>query len=482
MGVRRIAVVVGGLVAAVFGSVVVYAQTGAVSYPLARAIEATVRQAMARNGYDASDPLVGITVAAVSDGAAAAIQAVGGSGWAAATYGLLLGDLLPEGHQLGKPGSGGGGATGTWGDVCDFDLKFDVDGNLIIPAAPLMPSLGTVLDEPAYGADVTVGGVYTPFLADNPQGAALWWAHLMNSRNGWSPEQYLGVWRETPNSSGATYHFSHPSFVGPGGNTISNPQTLVGVGLSGVYKTIWSNGGQDMVNCPESPQTGGDFHFYLEGVSSTRYTDCIWYAPETDLSPTGYVYPRNVIWPRVYLSEFPVGAVGALSACALDDALIAELAEGLWEKAAEKAGYSGAPPVDVASTDVRHGGQEPLVSDLAEKPAEGLPGDTTEGTEPPDYGEGPEEPPVGGEGPDYDPTVSVPDPVAADIDWWPDLPTIELDFGSPACPTYPLVISDWGWDLVVDSHCQLIEDNRAMIGSIMMLLFSVGGVLIVLRA
>lgn len=453
------------------------AQTAPPTSSVNQAVSNTLSEAIKQQYSQMTVPEVNGAISAIKAANANLFNSTCGAGktWLCMAIYLDVPKPLPIGKSPRGGSFGGGGATGSWEaqDPCeDFDFRIDPSGKLVVPTiklqggGPLRYNRGsTDPGTPSYWAQPQPGTVY----ADNRDAAALWWYHDTNKtrpKAGW-----IGAYKkETNQSTGAV------SYRG-GSVAYYNGPTLVDATTSLVTPSGPSLGGLSASNagsrdCPESSSTGGNFDFYW----TAGYT-CTWYAPNYGLSRSGYMYADEASLPLSESLNWPKLAPDHLRACKLDPALIKALAEKLWQKAG---GYPGVPaPKSVCNDCVKTGGEDPHVEDLDGPPD--LP-EPTDNNPPPSPDPTPTPTPTATPTESVGEPPSVADPVAPEIDWWPDLPTISLSFGNPECPTYDMSVPQFGWVATLDSHCPLIDANRAAIGVIMMLMFSVGSILIVLRA
>lgn len=397
------------------------------------------------------------------------------------TMACLALKYLTDGLKLTKNGGSGwagGGATGTWNDECDFAIEFDAAGNLLIPAlaagsGPLMIGTDywkhTSSQGDRWSAHMLGGGSYQ--------------AHRFNiaTRDTTTDKRYYyGIGFFKPGTSGttgwracSTAHYETNGTYRPSG-CIWLPTTA---------GTAWGIAGTGLTQagyrpCPEGGTASGDVYYYTAGGSGP----CTAYVPMSEGAPGVYKgFALNAKFP-VPFSEYSTGTLGSqyphVGGCKVANGIIKRMAQLLIDKAGK--------PLTVTDEDVKNGPEgEPTIDDMSKEtvlPPPSAPGESTDAP-----GDGPvPEPtptPTPTNGPDYTHVpVAANDPTAPDIDWWPDLPSVSLSLGNPQCPTYDMSVPQFGWVATLDSHCPLIESNRALIGTIMILMFSVGSILIVLRA
>lgn len=402
------------------------------------------------------------------------------------------GDFGGYGDGTGGDGAwNGGGASGSWSDPtpCKYTWDIDESGALVVPTIPLtgggpMRPLKTgVVATPLWSINQSP---WPHVLAERPDSVMLYFAHLQN--NGLPKERWWGAWaakfRNDAGTNGASLTFSTSSLTHWNGTdwvrrasttgTVMNYGTSYGV-FPGCVDGVFSQN-NSCRPCPET-STGGDFDFYLSPSKS-----CVMYSPNFALSSSGYNYPEKVAVPfGTFIAT--ANQPDSLLACELDPSLIERMAEELWRRASFQPTYTGYPPKPVNPEDVKVNGDPPRAKELQEVPPAVPTADNPPGQPPVPAQPLPTPTPTPTPSTSYDPTVNNPDLVAPEIDWWPDLPTIEVDLGNPACPTYPInVPAPFNWSLTVDQHCPLVEQNRAAIAAIFLLMWSVGAVLVVLRA
>lgn len=385
--------------------------------------------------------------------------------WMKAIKGLFWPYPVP----IGAPGMAGGGATGGWteGDDCgNLAYSFDVDGNLIVPSMGL-PGSGPMKGQNRIAK--VDGNVGIEYRASNVTGAALWATHSLNKTRGSDQREWLGCYAQAAN--GTTFYCSSQAFFRNGTKVTrrSSQPTVIAS-----YETAQSAG-----ECPIGAVDGGDAEFYRE--FNYANTECVHYFPNTTVGKQGYIYAHFATVEASQWDKWPSGNLRhpTYANCPLAKEFIRRLTEGLLKEAAKTPGYPGPTNPEVEPEDVKTGDYPPVVDDIADT---GTDDPETPGTPYPEPTPTPTPTPTSSP-PPYDPTVGLGDPTAPEIDWWPDLPTIEVDLGSPACPTYSLSLVGW-WDtpFVLDSHCPLIEQNRAAISLLMVAMFSMMSMFIVLRA
>lgn len=389
---------------------------------------------------------------------------------------------------------GGGGATGSWDSphqlhCSQWKLAFDAAGNLVVPSIQFPPGEALTIGGDIYR--LTTAGLKG---ANSPGAAALWWRHNMNEQYGSDQRRWLGVWLVTTTNGTNTYNAANQAVYDAAG-ALQSRITASTVFTSSGYNI---NNGINK-NCPEQQGAGGDFHFYIGSSTNNieQMDTCTWYAPqgESGLGSNGYRYPDTVAIPVAsfdsYVNNFP-----AIAACPLDPAMIARVADILYKRASEKPGYDGPPrdPSDPVRKEDVCTEQDPRGKDLAENPST-LPAPNPDCTPPKATGTPtptptPTSTPGGGIDLGPDPGVGSPDLGEAPtglmdpiFDWLPDLPSITLNTGAAQCPTWEAQpYPGPEWHLVVDAHCPFIEDNRAAIGALMIVVFTLGAAAIIIRA
>lgn len=369
---------------------------------------------------------------------------------------------MPYSISNGGGSAGGGGAWGEWDfDAnCRFALGLDAQGNLIIPSIPLPAGdpmvRSTTSTEFFYASG---GGGVATYKTKGRLPAVLFNLHHQNIARG-EKRRWFGVFALTATGVNSAM----PAYFSDTGAVVGRATYSKGSDGPNAFNFTYAN------DCPAVGSNGGDFDFYVNDDTK----GCIWYAPNPALGQGGYAVNPVTSIPFANAGTLQTTIAGhPFLKCPLAKSFLANLTK----KAIERANVT--PAYEVTPDDVQTGGAPPLVEDLDDTDT---PEDTGTSTPPPPDPT-PTPTPTPSSGPDYDPTVSLGDPAAPEIDWWPDLPTISVDLGSPACPTYSLTLLGW-WDqpFVIDSHCPLIEQNRAAIGLIMTAMFAMMAFFIVLRA
>lgn len=475
-----------------FASVLYGAQAGAqnAQNKVGQAVANTVEKAV-RNDYpNATEAekqgLVDSTIAAIKSANQSLYDSTCGAGKTWLCYAIYL--QVAQGTPVTAPysggtGTGGGGATGAWTPgtgslLCDnFPFRIDAGNALIVPAiklqggGPMSPGQNFT---PTWTTSVHINATQqTSQNADGPGPIALWAAHNFNKTRGTDKRNWVGYYKAT--WTGGTSQQDY-TFVGASQSYYNSAGSLVGRTTFTRTSMYDNNRMQNTTGCPEMETSGGDFDFYWNRTGP----QCTWYVPNFDLGSTGYSYPEEAAVPYPGWLNWPdQDTPGVYTVCPISRELIRALSNGLWQKACNTPGYAGAPCDPVQPDEVMDSGPGgETVNDLKNP---GVPDPNGQGNPvPPDPSATPTPTPSSSSSPDYDPNVSLPDLNAGEIDWWPDLPTVDLDLGSPTCPTYSFQALNQTFSLT--SHCPLIEQNRATISLIMIAVFTVSAVFIVLRA
>jgi hypothetical protein len=439
-----------------------------------------------------------------------------------------LSEYNPANWNKGGGDYGGGGAHGGgWRDDCEeFEYALDAQGHLIIPSAPLLPGTRGVglnlavqagqanantldVNKYYYNGHLGINGMYSSRVqSDNLEAVIKYQLHKIN---GGLPSKldWFGIREKRWNSIPGGYDeiclgFSTVAYRRPNGSVAPRINEDVCV-----HARALENGHDERSiypydvehkPCPFTGQSGGDFHFYGDDPAHDHHWDkCTMYAPNLDLGPDGYaINPKSTL----NISAFPIHLPEHLKACKINLELLRKLADGFFKKAAKKPGYTGIPYEPVKPEDVRPG--DTKLIDIADPPGR-APDGTPTAPPAPNTEAPPPAPPPGSTPPptstdvcDFGPTgctdPGVGEPGLGDaptgmmdglFDWLPDLPSISLDTSGAACPTWALDASSFGgadWAWTMESHCDLMESNRAAIGVLFMALFGFMSALIILRA
>ena len=470
-----------------------------------KAIQDTIAASLKRRGYQDGDPIYEATAnavrAAINQATAAGSTATGiqtpNRTWAETLKGWMndLTSGLTWPLTLGKDGSdpgffpgggtfGGAGASGSWGDpdCADLKVEFDPGGYLIIPSFSL--EVGMPL---TFGANRWARGGYERAMSN--QAVVRWYLHKLNSAR--IPQKHYGVQGLGPNNTVliATVGYRDSN------NVLYNREPGI---LSGYIFThqmtqahSGNNGALDSTTdkqCPDTQDVGSaDFHFYGDGGNMTGHSHgCTWYFPNDQLGEGGYFVNKKTTI-AFNGTSFPDTMAPGWKACLLNPEFIRRLADAALKKAGETGG--AAPYAPITSSDARPG--DATVQDLKDEPTTGTrPNGDPNAPPPPAPTPPPPPPPTGGTDLGPNPGIGSPtleaaptnilDPV---FDWLPDLPSIQINTAGATCPTWQMQpFPGPEWHLVMDKHCPFIADNAALISTIMIIGFTVGSAMIILRA
>lgn len=488
------------------------------------AVNLTAVNNMARRGYDAGatpvPPSITNTLAMMeqqmiddwNSGRVGRHLTGVNAGWAAVMFGVGIaqGVRWGDGNRVECDGVtydecgggyGGGGATGSWGELaeradqaCDFPFRLDVDGNLIIPSVPLAPG-AAVTQGPGKimywrscndwkspcSINVTVDYVTQSDRADSVE---LWALHNINKGRGSDPRSWIGIWR-IAGGAGGQYDGRSQAYYLDG--VKQNAATeLWTPSTHGFYNAQVYPQQQD---CPNTTVTGGTFHFYSYGSNNDKYTGCLWYSPNPALSPSGYYYPAETTMPKQHSGMFPRSLPDHIAACKINPELLRQLTDKIWHRASQRPGYNGVPYSPVTAEDVKVD-RHPTFNDLWNGNQPKITGTDTPTPQAPDAPPSPAPSPGLDLGPDpgigaptlEEPNTGIMDPI---FDWLPDLPSITLGDHSSNCPTFALNLTEFGgpeWQWLMDDQCDIFEENRAAISALMVALWGMAAALIILRA
>ena len=495
--------------------------------------EAAMANTISRNlqtrGYPANDPLIQATIDRYNERVIALrdqqTAPSGGHTWMSVLRSLQT--VLPWPLTVGADASpidvvgsptvsagggsfGGGGAGGTWAAPSCKDVKIELaaDGALVIPSYGLTP-----------GTAMTVGGDYSrgnctacvsanngsnQVMAKTPKAKALRIIHLLNLVQRPDKRDWYGTIGCTEAAGVTTCQHASVAYRNSAGAIVARATTTT----SGAVGTILNNGANK--NCPEGGQDGGTFHFYGDaGSTGNDNQNCTMYAPNYNLSRSGYIVSDTTSIPFAEVARWPVGSTAIPEwqrACLMDKKFLADLMLQIWKKACLTPGYNGAPcPTSIPTSDVRDGGAQ--VNDLGDTPS-ALPaadpaapatpdptppgGTTTNVQDKCDFegtANGCADP--GTAAPELSEWSNIFDPI---LSWVPDLPSITVP--SASCPTWNLDLRMFGeggpgasdWQFVLDGHCQLVnadvggESVASLIGNLMVAVYGIGAAVILLRA
>jgi hypothetical protein len=391
-------------------------------------------------------------------------------------------------------------------------IKFDAGGNLIVPSYNLDAGKPIMV-----GPDGVIGGGDTFYFAGrfNPLGnapvapsrightqssVARRNLHLFNMTQ--LESDWYGVVGPDPNTAGQ-FLVARVARRRIDGTLTTRSQSTLGstAATNSGYEGHGSNpdGFPDHKSCPEDPnQDSATFHFYGETTQNGHMHGCIMYYPNPQLSISGYaINPETtVVWTLGWPNNMPE----VYKKCAVDPEFMRRLTDALYKNATEQPGYDGVPYEPVTPAQSRPG--DTVIDDLGDNPETGATAPPTNGgvnDPPPATPTTPTTPTSGGTdvcdfGPTgcTDPQTGAPtleevptgimDPI---FDWLPDLPSITLDTNNTECPIWNVNLTDFGgpsWQFLLQSHCDLMEGQRAVLGALMIALFGIGAALIVLRA
>lgn len=412
---------------------------------------------------------------------------INGAGGCSGANWLCVAKALPL--QFGSPFSidggdfGGGGASGSW-DLCDFPWTFDASGNLLIPsqaegAGPL--NLGqqaySIVGQTSTWA--AAGDNYSSGTrnASSRLGLGSYHVHARNKleRNLPDPRHWYGIgfWSS---GSGEGWRACSQAYYNEQGTLVG--RSCIWSNVTGPSAALWGyttggnlNTGTPHKPCPMGSAGGADTYYYASGYGNW----CVAYVKNDSLGAAGF--QLSTVFP-VPFSEYSTGIIPTrythIAGCRVSIDWIRQIAQGLLQKVGS--------PVTVDPEDVRTGGLDPSITD-ASQPAVLPPpqDDPTVPTPEPTPGATPTPTPTPSS-PIYDPSVSNPDPQSPLVDWLPDIPSFSFSLPAAECPTYNISVPEFGWNLTLNSHCPLIEQNRAAIGAIMLLIWGATAAFIILRA
>ena len=398
-----------------------------------------------------------------------------------------------------------GAIPGMIGDQeCD-ELIFSVDasGNPMVPSIPLSGGTAIIKDQNTYYT--TKDHPFDYRTAAQSDAIALWWLHRSNI--GRPKEQWAAAYTTIDATSGSPdYMWSRPAYR----DLVSGAIIAREDGRIDTYynQHHWREAGGTSLPCPIDGG-GSDFDFYgysskaNEGDTVTDHQDeCTWYTKNFSLSASGYGYPETVSIPNTTTAmQDYFWHHYAANKCRLSPELIRVTADIILRNILAYH-VTDVPYEPILTEDVAHGGHHPLGNTLInENPPEsgttgfpiGTPSPANGGTAPTGYVP-PDRGPDGGyptgdntnggvaidlEHPD-NPTPDFEAPEIGLPDFLPDLPSFNVPTGSGQCPVFGF--NAFGQSFVMDGHCQLIEPNRSLIATIMLIFFSLGSFAVILRA
>lgn len=382
---------------------------------------------------------------------------------------------------------GGGGATGSWGPPelapsCEqMNFELTPSGRPRVPTIRLAPGMQFQRAGDSTSGDQTYrrqsGDSY--HVARPLTASILWYYHRLNLGRGTDERNWWGVWAIEKVNNVSQWRVSRSTgdyFDMLGGFvSYSNSEAVFASHSFQWIKRNLGSGAGTSVNCPEGEAVGGNVHFYGYGSAVNQITTCTMYYPNESLGVGGYAYPHKtpIAWDDV--DQYLKSNI-EWSSCDVASDLLQRVADHI--KNETPAPFDKSDPV--SEEDVRNGGTQPRGDDLTENPTT-LPTKNEESTAPPAAPTPTPTPTVTPNPDEYDHVpANTPALTAPDVNWWPELPSVSVDLGSHECPTYSFDALDQTFELT--THCDLIEQNRAIISAIMLVLFTFGSVLIVLRA
>lgn len=387
----------------------------------------------------------------------------------------ILGEGAPMAGYFGN-----GGADGDL-ETCEVPFRLDAEGNLIVPSMPLKGGGPMMPGTTAYYS-FTQPGNNQGMMADSSKAAILWQVHKGNiyaRGNLYDSRAWYGVLSRTSSSFTArsVAYLTNSGQLVPAANMVNAfPQSVGWSGDGSLPGWLYrSTGYTNAKQCPQS-MTGGEFDFYVEWHEAgwndpgPKDTVCVMYAPNKAISPSGYYLNPQTTVPAGNISGFPNNTWMKGSNCRLKGSLLTALFNVMLDNACPDC-----PPVTTPPDEL-----PPPVDDLGDPPP-ALPAEPTPPTPLPTS----TPTPGATSGPmDPGPVPSVP---LVDVDgtlpglptWFPDLPSFNMGENT-VCPVYSATV--WETQITVDTHCPLIEDNRATIAALMLVFFTVASLFIVLRA
>ncbi len=345
----------------------------------------------------------------------------------------------------------------------------------------------------------------------NSDSSILWNTHNSNMgkpKDQWSA--FYKCWITNHSKNEIRCDGVEPSFIDPITGGLVQHRAIAGKSTRNAFHWTTSNigqGGGDSMPCPAA-EGGGDFHFYShwannrEEFAPNRQSGCTWYAPNYALSVSGYGYSETV---DVSASDAgPFTSRPDIARCPLSPKVLQLIADRVYAIAGAESATDGVVYEPILLEDVRVAGPT-LGAALARAPladfqalggvvpsssAPPIPQPVPAGFVPPNRppssggdpgGSGERLPPLDLTAPDVDdPVPSMVAPDMAMPDWFPNLHFFTLPEPSGNCPQFGF--DALGESFVVESHCQFIETNRALIASIMVIVYAFGAYAIILRA
>jgi hypothetical protein len=384
----------------------------------------------------------------------------------------------PEGSKLGagtrdptycsqnpKPSEcgdfGGGGAAVSYG--CEeVEYLTDPQGNFVTKSIDLPnPAPIVYKQSPLFYAPYTDNLLNT----NAPLSAIKVGLHMYNNLQNQN-QRYAPMYIKKFSNNSYQVFASYPAYYS-GGTLVKYGAIYAPNGINSVG--IWPSETPPGTECSQGIQVG---------VGKDHWKGCA--AP-----PAAWSLPGSGPIPFAQLGDWSKGNMDS-ALCPLSNDLIQWLADHIYMEAEKLPNYDGAPYQKVEPQDVRNGGEQPTIRETGTVDKLPSPNDTP-GTPTPTPTTEPTSTPSNG--PDWtDPGTQAPNPQAGDsellvesaFNWFPDLPKIQINLGNSACPVYKADF--YGHELVLDSHCPFIEQNRAIISALMLVLFTIAAAIIVLRA
>ncbi|MFT4055623.1 MAG: hypothetical protein QM681_14050 [Novosphingobium sp.] len=361
-------------------------------------------------------------------------------------------------------GGGGAGVALGWAEPsCDQNYLLDPAGNLIVPAMGLPDPWKYVYGQTLFQATTDT------LLRTNNQWTALKVKLHMENNPLAEHLRYAPVYAtQFCASSACTYtvYGSRLAYFGPNGTVVAGQSKAFSVGIL-PNSIAWS---QNVSYGDPPPQDYECTNGIGAGANNQHWKSCL-------AAPGAWSIPTHGMVGAANIRAWSEGS--AMAHCKVSEEFIRMIADAAY-KAACNDGSCGAPYSKVEPEDVRNGGQSPTIRDTAN--VGNLPDSNTEGQPVTDPSDTPSE-----TGPDWtDPGTQAPNPQSPtaqsifDKAWDWGFPEIEINLGSASCPTYTAQF--YTYTLTLDSHCPFIEQNRAAISALMILLFTIACGIIVLRA
>lgn len=486
---KRLAAAVAAAAALFANPAVAPAQTNGNRYPVLATIEQNIIDTLQRAGFGClpADPQCDVDRNTLV--AAAYVNVVNSPGQKANWYALAAALGFPLGSQLGSgfsswSGSYGGGGTSADlpdPDCLNFTFQTDASGWLVVPALSFPGGKPWKVDADN-GYYPTSQGSFRNYAANTGEAVAQWTAHLRNiSRD---PRDYIGIWY-VDRANAKMYFGSVSRFQNgvPTGHVNDNPYSVDASQPWGCCNYGKWMGDKD---CPEGPPAEDTDYYPTENGTPDIYPSCTAYTKNYALSPSGYALAKKV---AIHPDNFGTYVNGweKIKGCKLNKRFVAFIADKIAKAATQNPNWHGPAYRPITQEDVGCTNNE--VGDMVPPPPATAPAPSGCGSPAPAPGATPTPSPSpspgggggGGTSPDYsDPNIGEPDVTAPDIPTTTWFPAINLNLGSPACPTYSF--DAFGTHYVLDSHCPFIEQVRTVISAFMIILFTIAAGRIILDA